>query len=550
MELNTFINDFGLMAEAPNGVQKLREMVFQLAFQGKLVPQNSKSEPASVLLKKIMADMELIIKKRKVKKGKTLQPITENEKPYKLPNSWEWVRLGNIIKVKSGDGLTKQKMEKGIIPVYGGNGVTGYHNDFNVKKKTVVIGRVGFYCGSVHLTPEKAWITDNAFETIYSENNIYQEFLIWLLKATELNRNDHATAQPVISGAKIYPLLVQLPPFEEQKRIVEKVYQLMKLCDELEERNQKVNKSRIQLNDSAIDKLLTASAPNEFNTHWNRITNNFELLYNNPENVKKLRQAILQLAVQGKLVPQNPRNEPASVLLDEIKFEKDRLIREKKLKKTKSLPPIDFEAMPFKLPVGWQWTYLGECLLKITDGTHHSPINTPKGKYKYITAKNIKNDGLDLSNVTYVTQEVHDEIFARCDPELGDILYIKDGATTGITTINSLSEQFSMLSSVALLKLPKQIFNEYLLYLLRSPYYYDLMRAGMTGVAITRVTLKKLNCSIVPIPPLEEQNQIVKKLDRLMSLGNILESKLAVSERGCDQLLEASINEFTTTKSK
>ena len=136
---------------------------------------------------------------------------------------------------------------------------------------------------------------------------------------------------------------------------------------------------------------------------------------------------------------------------------------------------------------------LSDIALKIVDGTHHSPKSFPKGDYLYITAKNIKNEGIDTSNVTYVTKEVHGDIFSRCNVEKGDILLIKDGATTGIVTINQLEREFSLLSSVGLIKTPNAfIDNQYLVYCIRSPFLQDQIKGMMKGSAITRITIQKL----------------------------------------------------------
>ena len=218
-------------------VQRLRQAILQEAVQGKLIPQDPNDEPASELLKRIKTEKEKLIAEGKIKKQKPLPPINKDETPYELPDGWEWVKLGNIVQVSSGDGLTLKNMDTdGTIPVYGGNGITGYHNKYNVNKQTIVIGRVGYYCGSIHLTQERAWVTDNAFITKFPETYIDQGFLIWLLKGTDLKKNENATAQPVISGRKIYPIIIGIPPLAEQKRIVSKVDQLMQLCDELENR--------------------------------------------------------------------------------------------------------------------------------------------------------------------------------------------------------------------------------------------------------------------------------------------------------------------------
>ena len=248
--------------------------------------------------------------------------------------------------------------------------------------------------------------------------------------------------------------------------------------------------------------------------------------------IRKFRELIMALAVRGMLVPKNKKDEPAAKLLQRISKEKSQLFKEGKLKRQKKFPPISHEEIPFKAPHQWEWVRLGVALKKITDGTHHSPPNGQIGEYRYISAKNIKRDGVQLDNATWVTKEVHEQIFSRCDPELGDILYIKDGATTGITTINDLDEPFSMLSSVALLKCPEGVLNSFILLALRSPYFYQAMRSGMTGVAITRITLKKLENAIIPLPPLDEQHRIVAKVDQFMTL--------------CDQLEKAQANSIVT----
>lgn len=255
------------------------------------------------------------------------------------------------------------------------------------------------------------------------------------------------------------------------------------------------------------------------------LTEGFNLLATAPDGIKRLRELILSLAVQGKLVPQDPNDEPASELLKQIRAEKQRLIAEGKIKKDKPLPTIGDDEKLFELPEGWEWVRLGSALKKITDGTHHSPPNVETGDFKYISAKNIKSWGVELAGVTYVTTEIHNEIYSRCDPEFGDILYIKDGATTGIATINPLKEPFSMLSSVALLKPSCGLLNSYLLLGMKSPFFYDAMRAGMSGVAITRVTLNKLNDAIIPLPPLAEQSRIVAKVEELMALCDALEAR-------------------------
>ncbi|MFM5694767.1 restriction endonuclease subunit S [Aeromonas veronii] len=238
-------------------IDALKQTILQLAVMGKLVPQDPSDEPASALLERIAAEKAQLVKEKKIKKEKPLPAISEDEKLCNLPEGWVQCRLNDIIKISSGDGLTsKQMASDGSIPVFGGNGITGYHDQFNVSQPTIVIGRVGFYCGSVHITPSKAWVTDNAFITSFSHVNVHLYFLAWLLKATNLNEHDNATAQPVISGRKLYPIVVCLPPLAEQHRIVAKIDQLMTICDQLKSRLQTSQQTQLALAESLVEGAL------------------------------------------------------------------------------------------------------------------------------------------------------------------------------------------------------------------------------------------------------------------------------------------------------
>jgi len=168
------------------------------------------------------------------------------------------------------------------------------------------------------------------------------------------------------------------------------------------------------------------------------------------------------------------------------------------------------------LPAGWQWAKMEDVCSKVQDGTHFSPKEQfPTGDYKYITAKNIKTWGLDLSDVTYVKEETHRYLSQRCNPEKGDVLYIKDGVTTGIATVNPLDEEFSLLSSVALLKpIRDRIEPHFLAYYLNSPDGYKRMTGQMTGTAIRRIILKKIKESVVPVAPLPDQRRIVAEIEK------------------------------------
>ena len=188
----------------------------------------------------------------------------------------------------------------------------------------------------------------------------------------------------------------------------------------------------------------------------------------------------------------------------------------------------------------WEKKRLGDICSKIVDGTHNSPPNTKEGDYQYITAKNIKLSGIDLSDITYVTKEIHESIYSRCNPEKGDVLLIKDGATTGIAVVNELDYQFSMLSSVALLKFDRNILDSYCLaYLLNSDETYKRFRAKMEGAAITRLTLVKIKDFEIPLPPLSEQKRIVEELDALSEKVLQLQEIYTKQIANCDELKQS-----------
>lgn len=213
--------------------EDMKKSILQLAMQGKLVEQRAEEGTAEELYEQIVAEKARLMKEGKIKKEKPLPEIAEDEIPFEIPSSWKWVRLGNILSIESGKGLTAKQMIEGTIPVYGGNGITGYHNQSIVHEETVVIGRVGFYCGSVHVTQKEAWVTDNAFITTYPKKSIDRKYLVYILQHMKLGKANNATAQPVVSGKKIYPLLFPLPPLAEQKRIVAKIEEILPYCDQL-----------------------------------------------------------------------------------------------------------------------------------------------------------------------------------------------------------------------------------------------------------------------------------------------------------------------------
>ena len=227
--------------------EALKKSILQEAVQGKLVPQDPSDEPAEVLLERIQAEKQRLIKEGKIKRDKHesiifrrdnshyekldgVEHCIDDELPFEIPESWAWVRLGTILSVSSGDSLTGAQMNSaGSIPVYGGNGIAGTHDKWNVCHRTLVIGRVGYYCGATHITESFAWVTDNAFITHFNAELLQMKWLKFLIDYLEPRKRASSTAQPVISGKLLYPMLVPLPPLAEQHRIVQRIEELFPL---------------------------------------------------------------------------------------------------------------------------------------------------------------------------------------------------------------------------------------------------------------------------------------------------------------------------------
>ncbi len=521
------------------GVKKLRELILELAVRGKLVPQDESDEPASELLKRIAAEKAKLVAEGKIKKDKPLESITESEKLFVLPIGWEFVRLADIIKISSGDGLTSDQMDKsGKIPVYGGNGVTGYHSISNVIKRTLVIGRVGYYCGSIHITPESAWVTDNAFITKFSQENISMSFLYWLLRITNLKENESATAQPVISGRKVYPIVVGLPPFEEQHRIVAKVDELMALCDQLENQHNNAAEAHEKLVTHLLRTLTQSQNAEDFNTHWQRISEHFDTLFTTEASIDALKQTLLQLAVMGKLVPQDPNDEPASELLKRIQAEKAKLIAEGKIKKDKPLAEITEEEKPFDLPVGWEWVRLGEItnfgttekLSFISDETWVLDLEDIEKDTSRLLNKHRFCDKRSLSDKNSFLEG--DVLYGKLRPYLNKVIVADESGvcTTEILPIRCYGS-FS---------------SHYFKYALKSPHFINYVNARSYGMKMPRLGTEDGRKANFPLPPLAEQHRIVAKVEELMVICDQLKARFTtvnqLQQKLADVLIVQTVN--------
>ena len=474
--------------------QELKSSILQLAVQGRLVEQRPEEGTAEELYRQIQEEKQRLIKEGKIKKEKPLPEITEDEVPFDIPESWKWVRLGNAFCTEMG------QSPKGSSVSEIGNGMEFHQGKVHFGEKYLLLSPqktsipskiakpnsvllcVRAPVGKVNITSRKICI-GRGLCSIKPVAEMHVDFVYYLLTTFEKTfiRQATGTTFIAITGEIVKKQPIPLPPLAEQKRIVAKIEELLPYIDRYEK---------------AWSKL------EDFNKRF-------------PGDMQK---SVLQMAIQGKLVEQRPEEGTGEELYRQIQAEKQSLIKSGKIKKEKPLPEISEDEIPFDIPDSWKWVRIGSIAKKVTDGTHHSPPNTNHGEFMYVTAKNIKESGVVLSGITFVSKTIHDEIYSRCNPEQGDVLLIKDGATTGVVTVNNIEQPFSMLSSVALIKVSKSLCAWYLVYALRSNLFYKAIRSQMKGTGITRITLKQIEPMLIPLPPLAEQKRIVQKLEEILPL--------------------------------
>jgi type I restriction enzyme S subunit len=350
------------------------------------------------------------------------------------------------------------------------------------------------------------------------------------------------TGQPNVNGTALSELVFPLPPLTEQRRIVEKVNQLMALCDELEERQHRRVEARVRLNRASLHHLTAATDDAGLATHWQRIRDNFHRLYDAPETVTELRQAILQLAVRGKLVPQDFSDEPTSVLLERIEAEKQRLYKAGKIGKPATLPPVRPNDMPFDVPEGWAWVRLGV----VVDQRLGKMLDKSKNKgdlHPYLRNTNVQWLRFDLADIKEMRfQPAELEEYGL---EKGDLL-VCEGGEPGRCAIWPGGEGRVMFQKALHRVRPfTGVDPWFVLYNLRADALSGLIAKYFTGATIKHMTGQALTRYVLPLPPTAEQRRIVRKVDQLMALCDELEAKLTRSRTKAERLASAVVHHLT-----
>lgn len=496
--------------------EQLKASILQYAMEGRLVKQYSNDEPASILLEKIKAEKEKLVKEGKIKKSKKLPVIEEDEKPFDIPDSWEWVRFGNIVNFNLGKTPSK------TTDIYWHNGTVPWVTIKDMQDKTLsetdkqvsdrairevfnnnvcqpntLLMSFKLTIGKTSILNIKAVHNEAIIDIIplIDDNHIFRNYLFFILPyISQYASSNYAIKGKTLNKTSINNMLIPLPPLAEQKRIVAKIEKLMPLVDKYAEAYNRLKKIDDEFDD-------------------------------------RLKQSILQYSMEGKLVKQNPDDEPASVLLEKIKTEKEKLIQEGKIKKTKKLPEITDEEKPFGIPDSWEWTRLGDISNFVGTGmvvpkSKQSNIKTEKYKFPYFKMNNIGNwnGNFLLNDLMYIENS---PIISRYFLKSNEILFNTRNSKelVGKTTVvpNKLTDKIIANNNILRIDLIQndsaKFINEYLISPVMRNIFWNITTATTNVAAIYQ---KQLILILVPLPPLAEQKRIVAKIKKLDYLINQL----------------------------
>lgn len=581
-----------------HGIKKLRDLILELAVRGKLVPQDVSDEPASVLLERIAAEKAQSVKDKKIKKPKSLPEISEDEKPFELPRGWEWVFFGTICEIERGGSprpiksfITEEANGLNWIKIgdtdIGGKYITKTAEKIRPEglKKTRQVFPGDFLLtnsmsfGRPYITQIEGCIHDGWLR-ISPPVSLDKDYLYSLLSSPFIVRSFKKSAAGAVvmnlNADKVKETLIAVPPTEEQHRIVAKVDELMILCDALEAQTE----ASITAHQTLVETLLNAlllptnstntakpadslkptldkeSRPERiespelsFEQNWQRVAEHFDTLFTTNASIDILKQTILQLAVMGKLAPQNESEEPAAKLLERIAAEKAQLIADKKIKNQKPLPAITDEEKPFELPKGWDWCRIAEASLFTEYGTSEKAIEGANG------VPVLKMGDIQQGKVLHGGQKVVPIAIADL-PNLylnyGDVLYNRTNSAelvgkTGM--FEGEKDTYTFASYLIRIRCHfESVIPQFLTLAMNSPLFrttqIDPHVKQQCGQANVNGTIMK--SMLVPICPLEEQHRIVAKVDEIMALCDQLKARLTdaqITQRHLtDAIVEQAIN--------
>ena len=568
MSIDALLTHFDRLIQTPEAVSRLRRFILDLAVRGKLVPQNPADEPAAELLKRIASEKVRLVKAGGIRKQRDFGSSEVLVPPFEVPASWCWVGLNAVGAIIGGGTPSASDAENFADPGTGIPWLTpadlGGFSGLFISRGARDLSEKGFQTSSANLMPAGTVLftsrapigyiaiaanpisTNQGFKSIVPYILNCSRFIALAMKtfAPEINARAPGTTFKEVSGKILAGVPFPLPPLAEQRRIVAKVDELMGLCDRLEAAQAERETTRSRLATASLARLNAPDPdPATFRQHVAFALDNFTPLTTRPGQVKALRQTILNLAVRGKLVPQDPADEPASELLKRIAAEKARLVKAGEIKRTMALEELTEEEEIFVLPEGWRWTRLGNIVTYMQRGK--SPKYATGTRLPVVSQKCVQWNGLDLSVAKEIEAISLENYEAHRFLRDEDLLWNSTGTGTIGRVVRVVRPPFKLVcdSHVTLVRCP-HVIPEYIRTWLRSDHVYGVIedRAAGSTKQVELTTGLAQNWP-VPLPPILEQRRIVAKVDELMGLCTGLEAILAAGEDTGGRLVNAVLYE-------
>ncbi|MGV0456531.1 restriction endonuclease subunit S [Vibrio harveyi] len=524
------------------GVKKLRELILELAIRGKLVPQDPNDESVSILLERIAEKKAQLVKEGKIKKPKKLAEVGDDELSFELPSAWDIQRLPDVYYTVSPSGKklkSSDVLEEGSYPVIdqGQGDIAGYSNDeerlINIESPIIIFGD---HTRNIKYI-DFSFVPGADGTKILCPIGIVAEFFYLQLRSYDLESRGYGRHFKILNEN-----LFVIPPLEEQHRIVAKVDELMTLCDQLEQQTEASIAAHQVLVSTLLDTLSNSANAEELMQNWQMVAENFDTLFTTEQSIDQLKQTILQLAVMGKLVPQDSNDEPAAKLLERIAEEKAQLVKEKKIKKQKALPPIADDEKPFELPNGWEWCRFGELGYDLGGGTP-SKANASYwgGDIPWVSPKDMKRDFID-SAIDTVTEKAVEETTIKLIPN-NSLLMVVRGMILAHSFPVALTKKTLVINQDMKALVFSQLHSDFLLLVMKA------MRDSVVGLVdhsshgTCKLVSEKLWAFPLAIPPYREQENITNMVNEFLAICDELKLRLGDSRQTQLQLTDAIVEQ-------
>ena len=533
------------------GVKRLRELILELAVRGSLVDQDTSDEPAQKLLEQCLKAKAVSVELGKLKKVRKHASITNDDTSFSLPQGWVWSRLDDVVRVINGRAYKKHEMLSSGTPLLRvGNLFTSndwYYSDLELEDDKYIDSGDLIYAWSASFGPF-IWDGGRAIYhyhiwklDLFDEAAIDKRFLYLYLKAVteEIKSSGSGIAMIHMTKSKMEELIVPVPPLKEQHRIVQKVDELMALCDRLEQQTNDQLEAHETLVDTLLGTLTQSENATELADNWARLAAHFDTLFTTEQSIDKLKQTILQLAVMGRLVEQDAGDEPGSTFVSKMLKARDHLASNEGMR-TKAGNDVSPDEKYLSLPDTWEWIKLGN-IAKFIDYRGKTPIKTSHGK-RLITAKNIRQGYIDLEPEEFISEEDYTEWMTRGFPRKGDLLFTPE-APLGNAAIVDLNEEFALAQRAICFQWHILDISRFMLIQIMASPFQEKLVENATGMTATGIKASKLKEIPVAIPPLKEQHRIVQKVDELMALCDQLKERLNRARGTRCQLAETIVQQ-------